>query len=100
MDCKRQEAKRLGTGLQIRLSGFDSRLAVHFFTKIFSGKKTTGGRQILESWTVVAKTASCIALYGLFDPYPMESYHRSYAIFTEGDQECLSKSWGYFDFRL
>ena len=33
MDCKRQEAKRLGTGLQIRFSGFDSRLAVHVAEK-------------------------------------------------------------------
>ena len=33
MDCKRQEAKRLGTGLQIRFSGFDSRLAVHVAKK-------------------------------------------------------------------
>jgi hypothetical protein len=40
MDCKRQEAKRLGTGLQIRVSGFDSRLAVHF-----CGKKTTSLKQ-------------------------------------------------------
>ena len=29
----RQEAKRLGTGLQIRFSGFDSRLAVHVAKK-------------------------------------------------------------------
>ena len=40
MDCKRQEAKRLGTGLQIRVSGFDSRLAVHF-----CGRKTTSLKQ-------------------------------------------------------
>ena len=33
MDCKRQEAKRLGTGLQNRNSGFDSRLAVHVAKK-------------------------------------------------------------------
>ena len=36
MDCKRQEAKRLGSGLQIRFSGFDSRLAVHFCGPLFS----------------------------------------------------------------
>ena len=40
MDCKRQEAKRLGTGLQIRVSGFDSHLAVHF-----CGIKTTSLKQ-------------------------------------------------------
>ena len=40
MDCKRQEAKRLGTGLQNRFSGFDSRLAVHF-----CGRKTTNLKQ-------------------------------------------------------
>ena len=44
MGCKRQEAKRLGTGLQNRNSGFDSRLAVHFFSKI-CGKKTTAGER-------------------------------------------------------
>ena len=52
MDCKRQEAKRLGTGLQIRVSGFDSRLAVHFFSEI-CGKKTTPGerfKSLGQSW--------------------------------------------------